>query len=46
GDLVQRVEKQPKAVKFFHAEVKQRRKNGEFYSEAMARVAGEIRSGK
>ncbi len=45
GDLVQKLEKQPKALKLFHAEVKQRRKNGELYSDAMARVAGEIKAG-
>lgn len=44
GDLVQKLEKQPKALELFHAEVKQRRKNGELYSDAMARVAGEIKN--
>lgn len=44
GDLVQKLEKQPKALKLFHAEVKQRRRNGELYSDAMARVAGEIKA--
>lgn len=46
GDLVQKLEQQPRALRLFHAEVKQRRKIGELYSDAMARVAGEVKAGR
>lgn len=43
GDLVQKLEKHPKAMRQFHKEVKSRRKAGELYSDAMSRVAREIK---
>lgn len=46
GDLQQKLEKQPEALRNFHAQVKKRRKAGELYSDAMTRVAQEIKDGK
>ena len=43
GDLVQKLEKQPQVLRNYHKEVKKRRKSGELYSDAMTRVAREIK---
>lgn len=43
GDLVAKLDKNPTVLRNFHQEVKRRRKAGEKYSDAMSRVAGEIK---
>ena len=42
SDLIQKQEQQSKVLKLFHAAVKQRQNSDGFYSDAKARVAGEV----
>jgi hypothetical protein len=43
GDLVQKLEKQPEAMRAYFKEVKSRRKKGEAYHEAAKRTANELK---